>query len=194
MITVKLAALVFLTLYAAGISYLALLNLVYPFVRRLVRAGYGAGLAFPILVLLIHVGTAIGLAIGVSLQAAIIAFSLTGFSWSLALYFPERFAHRSDRIGLARSMPLLLPLMSFAGFVFSVLSLQFFAAWYWTALPALIWFGFGSIFAEMAIRGRMIRLKKSGSDGRKLAIFAINENQGRSWTNRGWVQGRYPFP
>lgn len=197
MTSAQIAWLFLLTLLASGLCNLALLNPILTFVAQmgsrslLVRAP----LTVLILSLLFHAGVAIGLAVGISLDIAIVLISLAGFIWSLSSYFLlQRFVGiRSDTISLVRGTPSFLPITSFVCFISSIIALWLIVSWYWAfALPVLIWFTLGFICAEIAIRHFINQARAAGRDcDRCLAIFSINSNQGRENILRG---ERYPFP
>jgi len=185
------------TLLASWLFSLAIATPVWCFIRRTVgpfRSVSDAADSAPMLVsLLVHTGAATILAVSVSLRAAIIVISVAGLVWGLSSYFlQQRFADPWDRPGVVLITPLLLPLVSFAFFVSSVLALSFFTAWYWGVLPLVIWVILGFATAEIAIRRYMSRSRESGRDcDRRFAISAINFQQGRI---DFLGADRYPFP
>jgi hypothetical protein len=126
-------------------------------------------------------------------SAAITALSLAAFAESsLACFLLQRFASTLERPEFVLDKPSVLPVLQFVAFVLCILSLLSFAGVLWAPLPILIWFGLGFLCCEMAIRRFMRRSRRNGeSADRKLAIFAVNEAQGR---NRMLGTSRYPFP
>ena len=176
------------TLLASCLGYLSAANLRVGAIHRYL--GY-EGIA--IVVLVVHVGTAIGLGAWVSITRAIVGVSLITLVWALLAYFSlQRFANPLDRPGVVLFRPLLLPLITLVAFVSSLLALALYTPWYFGAIPFLAWFILGFLTAEAAVRRYMRECRQRGTEcDRRLAIFAVNDAQGRGHPSDS---SRYPFP
>jgi hypothetical protein len=170
-------------------------------VMTILAVGHGAMVvSHPIprsAILLLTLGSAIVVAVFVSVGLAVVVMSLVALIWGLYAYFYRgRFAGPAYRIGLAKN-PVLLRSTTFLCFASSVVAFIVFVAWYLAFIPIVVWLALGFLTVEMAIHRHiralgMVAPSANGepSRNRSLAISAINHFQG--WRNE-IVQYRYPF-
>jgi hypothetical protein len=140
-----------------------------------------------------HGVLAVAVASVASVNAAVIITSVLTFAWAQSAYFLlQRFAGPMERPRLVSQSPAFYPLSTFVGFAANVIAFVLFVGWPLVWVPLLVWGICGFVCAEIAIRRYMCRVQESGSAcDRALAIFAVNEVQGRR-TYRSTQ--RYPFP
>ncbi len=144
---------------------------------------------------ILHVAVAVLMCLYVSVGAAVVLTSIMTFGWSLMAYFLlQRFSEPFDRPLNVLNNPLLYPIASLVGFIFSNLSIILFLAWQWIFIPVLVWFFLGFFCAELSIR----RIIRHNSDcDRNDAISMINHSQGRLRSFYDMMENninKYPFP
>jgi len=187
------------TIAAAWFSYAVLMNPVL----QAVMAKWGGGsvadrTAFALVGALaaLHFAVAIAVYLFVSIGAAVVVTSLAAFGWALMSYFLlQRFAGPIDRPLMVHRIPMFYPLAALGGFISSNLAIILFPGWRWVFLPIVLWLLLGFLCSEISIRRHM----RSGSGcDRNLAIFMINEAQGRGFRSFKDIfkknTNRYPFP
>lgn len=137
-----------------------------------------------------HTAVAVALSLLVTVRVAVAVTSVIALVWSLTAYFLlQRFADLFERPGMVKRYPVLYPTTTFAAFVACCVAMVMFAGWVWAVVPPLLWFLLGFGCAELAIRRQISRDRKAGMDcDRRLAVFAVNDAQGRRGIDR------YPFP
>ena len=140
----------------------------------------------------IVVVAAVVLAVFSGIEVAILAVSLLSLTLGVFDYCcAYRFASRGQK--LFDTGVRLIALTKWLSFFSSVLCLVLLFRWFLFPVPIVLWFVVGFLSAEMAIRQHIRKSKLRGNDcDRQRAIFAINDNQGRS--NIGLTPNRYPFP
>lgn len=141
-----------------------------------------------------HVAVAVGVSLLVSVPAAVVATSMILFASSLMAYFMlQRFAGPLFRPMIVIRNPIFYSAIALAAFLACTVAVVMFCGWFWAVAPIGVWFVLGFVCAELAIRRLIARSKSAGRSGfdRRLAIFALNDGQGR----RGlFGMDRYPFP
>jgi len=187
------------TIAAAWFSYVVLLNPILIAVmgkwgggsvwERMAFALFGALAA-------LHVAIAVAVCLFISAGAAVVVTSLAVFGGALISYFLlQRFADPLDRPSFVHRVPMFYPLAALGGFISSNFAVILFSGWRWVFLPIVLWLLLGFLCAEISIRRNM----RSGSGcDRNLAIFMINEAQGRGFRSFKDIfkknTNRYPFP
>jgi hypothetical protein len=120
-----------------------------------------------------------------------------GFGWAFTSYLLlQKFEDSHlERVFWVSKFPWLCPLAAFGGFVSSTLATVFLADWRYGLIPIVLWLLLGFVCAEVAIRRRVRRFKETGHEvDRGLAIFCINESQGRGYSAAASsALNRYPF-
>jgi hypothetical protein len=199
-IAIKIIWLIANTIAAVWFSFAALMN---PILQAVMRKWGGGSVADRTAFALIgalatfHCVIAIAVCLFVSIGAAVVVTSLTGFGWALMSYFLlQKFADPLDRPLRVHETPMFYPSGALGGFISSTLAIILLADWRWVFLPIMLWLLLGFLCAEIAIR----RYMRSGSGcDRNLAIFMINEAQGRGLRSFQDIlnlkgMNRYPFP
>jgi hypothetical protein len=193
--SVQVVMLALLTLASIFLGYVALMNVVsclpeslWPRERTLFAA-----------TVLVLAGPAFCLALLVSVEIALIAISIGGFGCGLVAYFlGQRFESPVFSSNLVRRRPTFFPMVTLVFLSFSMSFLGMSKGWMWDTLLIPFWLVLGYVSAELAIRREQIRSAKykEGFD-RGMAIFAINEYQGRGGASMFEARpaaDRYPFP
>jgi hypothetical protein len=200
MIAIKIAWVIANTIVAIWFSIPVLMNHIPSVVRH--KCGDLTFLLTIIISFSINIVLALAVCLYVSAAIGVVVTSVVAYSWGLISYFLlQRFAQVMDRPHTFRSNPMLYPLATFIYFLSSTLAISFFADWRLAFLPFVLWLIFGFLFAEIAIRSYMRMSKRMGREcDRDLAIFAINDAQGRNLTRNNIIsrlkhnRSPYPFP
>jgi hypothetical protein len=200
MLAIKIAWVIANTIVAIWFSISVLMNYVPSVVRR--KCGDLTFLPTIIISFSINIVLALAVCLYVSAAIGVVVTSVVAYSWGLMSYFLlQRFAQVEDMPPIVRSNPMFYPLAVFICFLSSTLVISFFADWRLAFLPFVLWLIFGFFFAEMAIRSYMRMSKRMGREcDRDLAIFAINDAQGRNLTRNNITRifehnrSPYPFP
>lgn len=202
MIEIKIVWIVANTIAAAWLSYTVLFNPILLAAMSKWGGSVADKTCLTLLVVLfaLHGFIAAIVCLSTSIAAAVVVTSLIGFGWALMSYFLlQKFAHRFEQCLRVLKNPIFHPLVAFGGFISSTFAIIFLADWRLAFIPIVLWLLLGFLCAEIAIRRNMRNSKRSGSGcDRNLAIFMINETQGRgrSFNNlfsSKWMN-RYPFP
>ncbi len=200
MIAIKIVWIIVNTIAAAWLSYTFLFN---PILRAAMHKWGGSVADKTLLTLLVILFTFHGVIAAVvclsaSIATAVVVTSFVGYGWALISYFIlQRFAEPFSRKVMVLEHPVFLPLIAFGGFLSSTLAISFFAGWWLTFLPFVLWLMLGFLCAEVAIRNYMRNAKRRGTEcDRNFAIFAVNGAQGRNndCATMIFMKNRYPFP
>lgn len=195
MATVEVVMLALLTLASIYLGYIALINVVtclpeslWPRPRSL----------FAVSVLILG-GQALYLALSLSVESALMTISIEGFGCGLVAYFlGQRFESPVFTSSFVQRRPTFFPMVTLVFFSISVSFLGMSQGWLWAALLIPFWILLGYTSAELAIRREQTRSAKYKERfDRGMAIFAINEYQGRggaSMLETRPAADRYPFP
>lgn len=194
MIVFQVATLALLTMVSVALGYVALLNIAscipesrWPKASTLFVVSL-LGLTLPI----------VSLALFLSVEIALTAISTAGFACALIAYFlGQRFEAPVFASNLVQKKPTILPTVTLVFLSFSISFLGMSAGWLWSVLSIPIWLVLGYLSVELAIRREQRRSAKHGVGfSREMAIFALNQNQGRGqimFSSRH-AADRYPFP
>jgi len=183
------------TIGAIWLSHMLLFDYTYAAVSRLTRyraSGCSVGLLLLVFLGLAHAVLVAGIGWAASLRIAGLISAVLFASWAMCSYYLlQRFESPIDRIGLVRSHPQILHVMSlFACFSLGCVAFILFR-WLGTIAAVGFWLLHSYACTELAI----LRRKHLSRCDRKTAVFHINMNQGRDllWSE---VRGgrEYPFP
>jgi hypothetical protein len=194
MIAIKVFWIIANTITAVWFSYIALMNPILQVAMRKIGGSVADRTIIILLSVLIIFHCVIAIAVYqiISFDIAVVVTSLAVFGWILVSYFLlQRFADALERTMMVHNNPMFLPLAAFAGFIVSTLAIIFLADWRWAFLPIVLYLLLGFLCTEIAIR----RCMRRGCN-RELAIFMINEAQGRchNFIDFLYKSVRYPFP
>ncbi len=198
MIEIKIVWIVANTIVAAWFSYTVLFN---PILQAAMHKWGGSvadktWLTLLVVLFTFHGVIAAVVCLSTSITAAVVVTSFVAYGWAQISYFIlQRFATPLERSGIVYEYPMFHPLAAFGGFLSSTLAISFFAGWWLAFLPFVLWLLLGFLCAEVAIRRYMREGHKCDRD---LAIFAINDTQGRGRRAEDLLfskkMNRYPFP
>ncbi|MFH1613656.1 MAG: hypothetical protein ABIG61_01035 [Planctomycetota bacterium] len=196
MIEIKIVWIIANTIAAAWFSYTVLFN---PILQATMHKWGGSvadktWLTLLVVLFTFHGVIAAVVCLSISITTALIVTSFVGYGWVLISYFIlQRFAGRLDRPAMVYKHPMFYPLAAFGGFLSSTLAISFFAGWWLAFLPFVLWLMLGFLCAEVAIRRYM---REGDKCDRDLAIFAVNDAQGRNndFATMIFKKNRYPFP
>lgn len=195
---IKIAWMIANTIAAAWLNFTVLINPIFSAVMHKWGNANTDRMSFILLIALeiFHLSIAIAVCLFVSVSAAVVVTSLIVFGWALVSYFLlQRFAHRFERCLRVLKNPIFHPLAAFGSFISSTFAIIFLADWRWAFSPVVIWLVLGFFCAEIAIRSYMRKLKQTGEEcDRDMAIFAVNNAQGRRNSMFFEMKNRYPFP
>jgi hypothetical protein len=195
---IKIAWMIASTIVAAWLNFTVLIN---PILCAAMDKWGNANTDRMSLILLIvleifHLSIAIAVCLFVSVSAAVVVTSLIGFGWALVSYFLlQRFVNRFERCLRVLKNQIFHPLVAFGGFISSTFAIIFLADWRWAFSPVVLWLVLGFFCAEIAIRNYMRKSKQIGEEcDRNMAIFVVNNAQGRRNSMFFEMKNRYPFP
>ena len=135
----------------------------------------------------------ITLALGILYPLGVVVLVSSGLflHWSLVGYYGlQKYSSVLERPGLVANAPRFLPMCAVLAILSSAIAIVVHVRWYFLPVLIVVWVCYGFSCAERAIR----RYMRSQKCDRKLAIFAINDAQGRTDVSHLFSMHKYPFP
>ena len=138
--------------------------------------------------LICHVVLLVLIANDYDMEITVVASSLLFYGWAYLAYCDyQKYASVMDRPIIVSRNPLIYPSLAFLGFVSAFIAIKANVGLGEAFGLFVLWLVYGFIYAEMAIKKRMRRMKCD----RRMATFAINNDRGKNLLFGG---DKYPFP